>query len=543
MFAFPPTANALGLIHLQIKDGALALKPPVISVQVTIDRPPGQDGGDATPGNGGPPDTGGQTDDGGSQGGGVTGGNGGSTDTGGNDRPTSNTSPEGSHEGDDSSRNLYQPAAMAKPKLPICAGPGQTNCLCANGSLAGARGCPELSPKPIATSKPGKPKPAKPVIREPATFSDASISCVDGDLYAALKDVYGWKPGLRPCAGTCLPRPTGSLKSLDDLSRLAKQNNISWCPDDCIRISGYLPPEEILSIERKTGRKFCASVTALSCQADRLGSGPAAQVHEKIITIYRDAKATAQPTDQVLLVSVSGYASPLPAHASAVNDLEAMKAAVGKLGYGKDAVHLATDTSAAGLKAFFGKDGPLAKLPAKSNLTVYISALGYTDPASGKSYILPANADPAKLGETGLPLQDLYEALGSVGAQSVTVWLEASFPTSISAMIDPPNLPESQAAVLPDRAIAGLTVLTAADRDQATLVDPDLGTGLFTRYLLEGLSGSADAAPIGNDDRKIDSVELYVYTAHRVRITARKSFGLEQKPQISEAQNALVRAF
>jgi hypothetical protein len=31
---------------------------------------------------------------------------------------------------------------------------------------------------------------------------------------------------------------------------------------------------------------------------------------------------------------------------------------------------------------------------------------------------------------------------------------------------------------------------------------------LFTRYLIEGLAGRADEAPIGNGDKRIDTAEL-----------------------------------
>ena len=43
-----------------------------------------------------------------------------------------------------------------------------------------------------------------------------------------------------------------------------------------------------------------------------------------------------------------------------------------------------------------------------------------------------------------------------------------------------------------------------------------------------------------NDDKRIDTVELYVYTADMVRQAARKSFGLEQKPLLSKIDNLVV---
>ena len=47
------------------------------------------------------------------------------------------------------------------------------------------------------------------------------------------------------------------------------------------------------------------------------------------------------------------------------------------------------------------------------------------------------------------------------------------------------------------------------------------------------MSGRADLAPIGNVDGKIDSVELFVYSADRVQLAARKSFGVLQNPAFS----------
>jgi hypothetical protein len=58
--------------------------------------------------------------------------------------------------------------------------------------------------------------------------------------------------------------------------------------------------------------------------------------------------------------------------------------------------------------------------------------------------------------------------------------------------------------------------------------------------VIEGLAGRADEAPLGNGDKRIDTVELYVYTSDMVRTAARKSFGLEQKPMLSKIDNLVV---
>ena len=87
-----------------------------------------------------------------------------------------------------------------------------------------------------------------------------------------------------------------------------------------------------------------------------------------------------------------------------------------------------------------------------------------------------------------------------------------------------------------------MTVLAAADRGQRTLVDLSYDIGLFTRYLIEGLAGNADLAPIGNGDGKLDSSELYVFTADMVELAARKTYGLLQNPVYSSASTTVVSA-
>jgi hypothetical protein len=83
-------------------------------------------------------------------------------------------------------------------------------------------------------------------------------------------------------------------------------------------------------------------------------------------------------------------------------------------------------------------------------------------------------------------------------------------------------------------------VLAASDGGQRTLVDVTYDIGLFTRYLIEGLAGSADLPPIGNGDGELDSAEIYVFTAAFVDLAARKSFGLLQHPVYSSAATSVL---
>jgi hypothetical protein len=96
--------------------------------------------------------------------------------------------------------------------------------------------------------------------------------------------------------------------------------------------------------------------------------------------------------------------------------------------------------------------------------------------------------------------------------------------------------------VLPPPAIRGLTVLTAGDRDQRLLEDPELGLSLFTRHLIAAMSGQADLAPIGNGDGTVDTAEAFVHAAERTSYVARKVYGVLQRPTMTQGRpNALAR--
>lgn len=409
---------------------------------------------------------------------------------------------------------------------------------------------PTKAPKPVRQVAGGSVRPPQtpqlPQSEGIAGYSSAGTPCMDSDLVALLTETYGRKPTVSACVAGCLPRPVGSLKSAADLDRLARENGVAWCPDSCIQVTGWMPPAEVLRIQQQTGRVFCPTNGQNYCRAPDMASVPLRVTIDKVLALGGDAPPPAPPpTGSVAVVlGIGGYSGRLPANDHAVRDSAAVEALMTrKLGYSPESIVFANDSSRDEILKMLAPDGAVAGKKPTQSLFLYISGHGMSDPATGKAYLLPADADPARLDETALALQDLYDALGKLGAPSLTVAIEAAFPASVQDLIDPPNLPDSDVAVLPTKAIPGLSVFTAADRDQQTLVDPELGTGLFTRWLLEGLAGAADLDPTGNNDRRIESVELYVFTAHNVRVTARKSFGLEQKPLISESQNALMRSF
>jgi hypothetical protein len=153
---------------------------------------------------------------------------------------------------------------------------------------------------------------------------------------------------------------------------------------------------------------------------------------------------------------------------------------------------------------------------------------------------LPADGAPFREEVDGYKLSTLYANLARLPAKSVIVLLETDYGRDHGPHILPPNLPETMVTALPRASVPGLTVLAASDRGQRALVDVTYDIGLFTRYLIEGLAGAADLAPVGNGDGKLDSAEIYVYTAAFVDLAARKTFGLLQQPIYSSAATSVL---
>ncbi len=77
---------------------------------------------------------------------------------------------------------------------------------------------------------------------------------------------------------------------------------------------------------------------------------------------------------------------------------------------------------------------------------------------------------------------------------------------------------------------AGLSVLTATRRDQLAAEVPQLGHGLFTHTVLEGLGGAADNSP---SDGRISAHELANFVGQNLERKARpflESHRLTQSP-------------
>lgn len=388
---------------------------------------------------------------------------------------------------------------------------------------------------------------------EPAAQSDAApqtasleIDCLPEDLRALLQKAHGMGVTARTCRPGCLPAPDGlSQKQLDDLYG---RYGVVWCRS-CVQIDGHLSLKDVRRIEQAGTLDLCSTPPR---QMPRPGSanGNVVKSFSRIRELYRAAPTVPEDENAIAVIVGNSAYDKLPPARTARNDAGAMYFFLTEsLGLRQDQVIDLRNATRADLERVFGpvpgSDGELKRLVQarpKAKVIVYYSGHGATNAEQNETYLVPVDAEPYREERGGYPLSTLYANLASLKAEQVLVLLESSFGRDHGAYILPPNIPETTLSALPPQPQAPVTVLVSADRGQRALMDPGYDVGLFTRYLIEGLAGRADLAPVGNGDGRIDSAELYAYVAAMVRLAARKTFGLLQNPAYSSAGAAILKA-
>jgi hypothetical protein len=382
---------------------------------------------------------------------------------------------------------------------------------------------------------------------EPAPINSGpslDIDCLPEDLLGVLRRAHGAGVSARQCMRTCLPTPSG----LDQihLDELQNNNDIVWCRT-CIVVDGRLTLEDVQRIERAGNIELC---TAPSRQLPGQGSAAVAGIKAYTTTraLYRALPPAAEDRSAIAVIIGNRNYAKLPPRPTSRNDADAMYAFLTEhLGYRQDNIIDVRDAKKDDFERVFGAwpgaEGDLARMvrsEPNAKVLVYYSGHGTTDAAQKEAYLLPIDTELYREELSGYPLSTLYANLAKLDADSVLVLLETEHGRDHSAFVLPPNLPETVNTALPVAPLPSVTVLAASDRGQRTLVDPTYDIGLFTRYLIQGLAGSADLRPIGDGDGKLDSAEIYVYTAAMVQLAARKSFGLLQNPVYSSAATPVL---
>lgn len=370
------------------------------------------------------------------------------------------------------------------------------------------------------------------------------IDCLPEDLIALLHRAHGSGVAVKSCERACLSSPKGLSQA--QLDELQTKNGVVWCRA-CVPIEGHLALDDVQRIERAGNVQLCATPPR-HLPRHGSGAGDGLRSYTRVRELYRALPPAAEDPDAVAVIVGNRSYDKLPPSGTSYNDADAIYAFLTEhLGYRPDNVIDVRDAKKADLERLFGAEpgleGDLSRLvqyQPNAKVLVYYSGHGATEGAQSETYLLPVDTEAFRDETGGYRLSTLYANLARLNARSVLVLLETEYGRDHGADVLPPNLPEMLNSALPRSPVPGLTVLSASDRGQRTLVDLTYDIGLFTRYLIEGLAGDADLAPIGNGDGELDSAEIYVFTAALVDLAARKSFGLLQHPVYSSAATSVL---
>jgi uncharacterized caspase-like protein len=154
-------------------------------------------------------------------------------------------------------------------------------------------------------------------------------------------------------------------------------------------------------------------------------------------------------------------------------------------------------------------------------------------------YLIPRNADPESLYSTALPMDEIQRIFGRIQAERVVMLLDTCYSGSAGGRTF--TRQQLRSNHLNDQFLERLTrskgrvIITAAGPNEVALETSELGHGLFTYYLLEGLGGRADR----DGDGIVTVSELYEYLEHEVDRRARAAGGRQRPLMRGEIEGTL----
>ncbi|MCD6405838.1 MAG: caspase family protein [Planctomycetes bacterium] len=150
------------------------------------------------------------------------------------------------------------------------------------------------------------------------------------------------------------------------------------------------------------------------------------------------------------------------------------------------------------------------------------------DADSLQKYLLPAEADPKDLFSSAIPMDTVARIFERIRAKRLVFIADTCYSGAAGGKSIPTGL--TRAVVSEDflKRLArgsGRVVITASGANELAQETDELGHGVFTYYLLEGLRGAADS----DSDGVVTLTEAYQYVSKRVP----EATGQRQTPQFS----------
>ncbi len=253
-----------------------------------------------------------------------------------------------------------------------------------------------------------------------------------------------------------------------------------------------------------------------------------------------------------VVIGVGRYQSTdIPSLRYSVADAEALyQVLLGPGGFRKDHVLLLSDKSEKPptLRNIKWALGTFLARSAKKDDTVVIFFAGHGAPEVDQrgverdglaKYLIPADADPDDLYSTALPMDEMQTIFSRVEAERMVVFLDACYSGAAGGRTF--SAKRTRATNLDDQFLERLTrskgraIITASRTSEVSMELAELGHGIFTYYLVEGLKGAADL----NKDGIVTVQELYEYLEQQVAKKSRSVGGNQHPVMKGEMEGAL----
>ena len=253
-----------------------------------------------------------------------------------------------------------------------------------------------------------------------------------------------------------------------------------------------------------------------------------------------------------VVIGVGRYASPdIPSLRYSVADAEAFaQLLIERAGFKKENVLLLTDKTERKptLRDMKWALGTFLARSAKKEDLVVIFYAGHgapeidprgSEPDGLAKYLVPSDADPNDLYATALPMDELQIIFDRIEAERVVVFLDACYSGAAGGRTFASKRTRALRVddVFLDRLARsrGRAIITASRASEVSIELPELGHGLFTHYLLQGLRGTADL----DRDGVVTLQELYTYLEQQVTQKSRAAGGNQHPVMKGEMEGQL----
>jgi serine/threonine protein kinase len=153
-----------------------------------------------------------------------------------------------------------------------------------------------------------------------------------------------------------------------------------------------------------------------------------------------------------------------------------------------------------------------------------------------EGFLLPYDADPDDVVTRGIAMSDIARWIDGLDSRAVVVCLDCCHAGKMLGQrgVAPEPIPagrnmELKPAVLERMSGRGRYLIASCDEGQKSFECAELGHGLFTFHLIQGIAGAADS----DGDGRVGLAELFNFVSVAVSRDARIRFGYDQKPWTS----------